>query len=135
MFANNAFCKVWEVKPSDGGKFKTVQLSTSKKKADGSGYETDFSGFARFVGKANELDFPSDAKLQLLSVGVTTSYDKEKKVTYTNYIVFDAKIAENNYPDGGAKSNDAAPKTSTTNEVADGFMNIPDGIDEELPFN
>ncbi|MCC2254613.1 single-stranded DNA-binding protein [Ruminococcus sp. CLA-AA-H200] len=37
----------------------------------------------------------------------------------------------------GQKSNNnqAAPATPSTNSNDDGFMNIPDGIDEELPFN
>ena len=28
-----------------------------------------------------------------------------------------------------------ADRPSPINAVSDGFMNIPDGIDEELPFN
>lgn len=128
MFANNAYAKVWEVKPSDNGKSKQVRLSTSRKKEDGS-YEQDFSGFVRFVGKANELDVKADDRIQLLSVGVTNNYVKEKNVTYTNFTCFDAKIAENNGT-GGSTSTPSSPAPSN-----DGFMNIPDGIDDELPFN
>ena len=128
MFANNAYAKVWEVKPSDNGKSKQVRLSTSRKKEDGS-YEQDFSGFVRFVGKANELDIKADDRIQMLSVGVTNNYVKEKNTTYTNYTCFDAKIAEN------TGTNSSTSGTSSSTPTNDGFMNIPDGIDDELPFN
>ena len=128
MFANNAYAKVWEVKPSDNGKSKQVRLSTSRKKEDGS-YEQDFSGFVRFVGKANELDIKADDRIQMLSVGVTNNYVKEKNTTYTNYTCFDAKIAENTGTNGSTSG------TSSSAPANDGFMNIPDGIDDELPFN
>ena len=131
MFANNAYAKVWEVKPSDNGKSKQVRLSTSRKKEDGS-YEQDFSGFVRFVGKANELDIKADDRVQLLSVGVTNNYVKEKSTTYTNYTCFDAKIAENN-GNSGTSGSTGTPNSSSP--ASDGFMNIPDGIDDELPFN
>ena len=40
----------------------------------------------------------------------------------------------NNYGGGyGGRNN--APAAPSSNVSADGFMNIPDGIDEELPFN
>ena len=34
-----------------------------------------------------------------------------------------------------AESQDNAPAAPTSTATGDGFMNIPDGIDEELPFN
>ena len=39
--------------------------------------------------------------------------------------------ADNGNTPAAAHGNDAAPASS----AIDGFMNIPDGIDEELPFN
>ena len=40
----------------------------------------------------------------------------------------------NNYG-GGYSGRNNAPAAPSSNVSADGFMNIPDGIDEELPFN
>ena len=58
---------------------------------------------------------------------VTNKYDKEKKTTYTNYVIFGFEEVDGN--NGGNNQSKAAPKKD------DGFMNIPDGVDEELPFN
>ena len=146
MFSNNAYAKVWEVQETtnqNGTTKKTLRVSTSKKKEDGT-YETDFSGFVTLVGKAKEKAVADGDRIQFLSVGVTNNYDKEKKITYTNYTCFDFKTqAEINATrnDGGASSTSSASQTSapSTSAPADvdagGFMNIPDGIDEDLPFN
>ena len=57
----------------------------------------------------------------------TGSYEKDGKKIYTTDIVVEAhEFCENK---GQAEEK---PKPSTDN---DGFMNIPDGIDDELPFN
>ena len=155
MFSNNAYAKVWkiqEVKTSNEKTKKTIQASTSKKKEDGS-YETDFSGFITLVGKARDKEIAEGDRIQLLSVGVTNNYDKEKKITYTNFICFDFKTqaeinrdnaARGNGGDGGTTTSPATETTSApASENADpaapddlgGFMNIPDGIDDDLPFN
>ena len=50
----------------------------------------------------------------------------------------DAKVPEDKYLDGAAKQAQACgntPYLGTPPQKDTGFMNIPDGIDEELPFN
>ena len=47
-------------------------------------------------------------------------------------IVVCGRIQNDNYNNGGYAGGGSAPAPSG---AGDGFMNIPDGIDEELPFN
>lgn len=121
------FVKVWEVE--NKGNYHIVSLSTSKKNKDTNEYETDFSNkFVRFIGTAHTLaaDLKKGDTIKLGSCEVTNKYDKEKNTTYTNYLVYSfEKEGDNN----NSNNNQPAPKSN------DGFMNIPDGIDEELPFN
>lgn len=122
MFSVGSYLKLWEEKRR-ADKYVDFQCSTSRKNQEGN-YETDFSSIVRFVGKAfNQVKNaqPKDS-FKILQCGVTNTYDKEKKVTYTNYVVFEVEAGNNNSSGGAAKKDD-------------GFMNIPDGIDEELPFN
>lgn len=121
------FVKVWEVE--NKGNYHIVSLSTSKKNKDTNEYETDFSNkFVRFIGTAHTLaaDLKKGDTIKLRSCEVTNKYDKEKNTTYTNYLVYSfEKEGDNN----NSNNNQSTPKSN------DGFMNIPDGIDEELPFN
>ena len=70
-----------------------------------------------------------------------------QKVYTTEVVVEDQEFAESKAASEGhqsvfgggygapAGSAPAAPAAGTGSSSADGFMNIPDGIDEELPFN
>lgn len=63
----------------------------------------------------------------------TGSYtNKEGNKVYTTDIAVEQVEFAESKRDGNT-SNNARPAPS--NAVGDGFMNIPDGIDEELPFN
>jgi len=88
MFGTGYYVKVW--KKENKGKYTDVQISSSKKNKDGV-YETDFSTIARFIGHAhNKIDQVNlKDSIKLLECGVSNKYDKEKKITYTNYVVFD----------------------------------------------
>lgn len=136
-FRTGTFAKVWNVKKGNGN-YYVAEMSTSKKMKDRDGndilengkakYETDWSNkFVRLVGtaakQAETLKAGDSVKIE--SCDVTNKYDKEKKVTYTNYVIFA-------FADNGSNSNQSsrnAPKQENS------FMNIPDGVDEELPFN
>lgn len=70
----------------------------------------------------------------------TGSYtNKEGQRVYTTDVV----VEEQEFAESKAASNEggfqaqpqAAAKPEPSAAMADGFMNIPDGIDEELPFN
>lgn len=121
MFANNNYAKVWKIFPKEkkDQKYTVVQLSTSRKDKKTNTYTTDFSGYIRLVGKAEEkaAELEAQDRIKMLTVGVTNSYNKEKKETYTQYVCFDFEF-EN--------------VKGQANVDADGFMEMPD--DAKLPF-
>ena len=58
------------------------------------------------------------------------------KVYTTDVVVEDHEFAESKNSAGSADNSGFAPAGRPAPAAAgDGFMNIPDGIDEELPFN
>ena len=72
-----------------------------------------------------------------IQTGSYTNRDGQKVYT-TDIVVEDQEFAESkaasdNYQGGGGFAPMDRPAPSTA--APDGFMNIPDGIDEELPFN
>ena len=126
-FRKDSYATVWEVKKGNGN-YSDVRLSTSRKNKQTDEYVTDFSGFVRFVGTAhqNAGSLKEKDRIKIGDCEVTNSYDKEKKVTYTNYAVFSFEMAN------GGQQNTAQ---QTQKQPIGGFENIPDSIDEELPFN
>lgn len=123
-FRNGAYATIWEVKAGKGN-YSDVRLSTSKKNKQTEQYETDFSGFVRFIGTAhqNAGSLKEKDRIRIGDCEVTNSYDKEKKVTYTNFAVFSFENANGN--------NANQSKPTDTN-----FVNVDNAIeDEELPFN
>lgn len=133
--SNGCYATVWEVKEGKGN-YMDVQLSTSKKDpATEKGYRTDWSGFVRFCGKAKEFAQGLDkgARIRITSFEVTNSYNKEKKVTFTNIAVYEAELATFNNNGGNSAS---AQKSALPDVAGDGFMNIPDDVEDGgLPFN
>lgn len=120
---NGAYATIWESKPGKGN-YMDVRLSTSKKNKQTDTYETDFSGWARFIGRANELgQLAERTRVKLNEVEVTNHYDKEKNQTYWSVAVFDAELCDS----------DSTPKNSQAHPEE--FLTIPDGIDDEIPFN
>lgn len=121
------FVKVWEIE--DKGNYHVVSLSTSKKNRDTDKYETDFnSKFVRFIGAAHTeaANLKAGDSIKLGSCEVTNHYDKEKKVEYTNYLVYSFE-KENG---GNSNNNNSAPAASNN-----GFVDVSDVTEDELPFN
>ena len=82
----------------------------------------------------------------LLTVIYTISEKQEKqrknrdgvKVYTTDVVIEEQEFAESKAAGGASTSNNsyqASPAPSPSVDIGDGFMNIPDGIDEELPFS
>ena len=73
-----------------------------------------------------------------IQTGSYTNRDGNKVYT-TDVVVEDQEFAESkSVSDANAGSFHAAapsPAPAPVSDAGDGFMNIPDGIDEELPFN
>lgn len=113
-FRNNAFAKVWEIKPNE--RFTDLRISISRKR-DGE-YVQDFSGYVRCIGDAHaKCEYLSDGdRIKITSCDVSNNYNKEKNITFYTCKVFDFENADG------------------TATVDPGFVNVPDGIDAELPF-
>ena len=122
-FRTGAYATIWEVKEGKG-KYTDVRLSTSRKNQSGE-YETDFSGFVRFIGDANTnaSNLKEKDRIRLGDVSVTNSYDREKKITYTNFQVYSFETADGSKPD-----------KQTTQKKETFNPDVPEGVDEELPF-
>lgn len=94
----------------------------------------DFINCVAF-GKAGEFAekyFHKGIKVAITGRIQTGSYTNKDgiKVYTTDVVIEDQEFAESK---NSSSDNNAAH--APARDVGDGFMNIPDGIDEELPFN
>ena len=101
--------------------------------------EADFFNCTAF-GKTAEFAekyFRKGTKICVTGRIETGSYTNKDgvKVYTTEVVVEDQEFAESKNSGSGDFSQPAASGSAAPVAAADGFMNIPDGIDEELPFN
>lgn len=112
---------------------------------NGDGQTADFIGCVAF-GKSGEFAekyLRKGTKVVVTGRIQTGSYTNREgqKVYTTDVVVEDCEFAESKNASGGGSYNGGgsgyAPSERPEPSMAagDGFMNIPDGIDEELPFN
>ena len=104
----------------------------------------DFIGCVAF-GKAGEFAekyFRKGTKVAISGRIQTGSYTNKEgvKVYTTDVVVEDQEFAESKNAAGSnggfsGAGNNASAGAEKPVAAGDGFMNIPDGIDEELPFN
>ena len=96
----------------------------------------DFIGCVAFgkLGEFAEKYLRKGTKVVVTGRIQTGSYTNKdgQKVYTTDVVVEECEFAESKGSGNNASSGNSAP---TPSSVGDGFMNIPDGIDEELPFN
>ncbi len=105
-FRTGAYAKVWEVTPMSDTSTK-VRLSVSRKNKQTGEYEQDFSGFVLCIGTAaarNAAKLKEGARIKLGDCDVTTKYDAQKKVTYTNFKLFSFEDADGNSSTGSDKT-------------------------------
>ena len=101
---------------------------------------TDFIGCVAFGRNAEFIEkyFRQGTKALITGRIQTGSYTNRdgQKVYTTDVVVEDQEFAESKN-DSGASDSGFAPvsRPQPSAAIGDGFMNIPDGIDEELPFN
>ena len=71
-----------------------------------------------------------------IQTGSYTNRDGQKVYT-TEVVVEESEFAESKANSSAPSNNSyqASPTPSPSSDIGDGFMNIPDGIDEELPFS
>lgn len=97
----------------------------------------DFISCVAFGGSAEfaEKYFRKGTKIAIVGRIQTGSYTNRdgQKVYTTEVVVEEQEFAESKNP-GSGSSQQKAPQQSP-DVGPDGFMNIPDGIEEELPFS
>ncbi len=121
-FRTGAYCTVWDVTPKSDVN-TVVRISISRKNKQSNEYEQDFSGFVSFIGTAaakKAACLKKGDRIKLGDVDVTTFYDKEKDVTYTNFKAF-------GFEDANTAS--STPITEPQPTVDDGEVS-----DDQLPF-
>lgn len=124
-FATGNYARVWEVVETKD-KYTVVKMSTSKKNKQTNEYEQDWAdGRVRLVGTAhNQIKAlgvgDKGVSVKIGSCDVSNKYDKDKKTTYTNYVVFNFDDATNNNTNG-SQANTQTPTA-------------PAQEDDDLPF-
>lgn len=98
---------------------------------------TDFIGCVAFGRNAEfaEKYLRQGTKIVLTGRIQTGSYTNRdgQKVYTTDIVVEEQEFAESKAAGNGGQNNYSRPSAASSD--ADGFMNIPDGIDDELPFS
>jgi len=69
-----------------------------------------------------------------IQTGSYTNRDGVRVYT-TDVVIEEQEFAESKAASASNNSYQASPAPSPSADIGDGFMNIPDGIDEELPFS
>ena len=69
-----------------------------------------------------------------IQTGSYTNRDGQKVYT-TDVVIEEQEFAESKAASASNSGYQASPSPSPSADIGDGFMNIPDGIDEELPFS
>lgn len=104
-------------------------------KRDGDEQTADFINCVAF-GKAGEFAekyLKKGTKIAVVGRIQTGSYANKdgQKVYTTDVVIEEQEFAESKNSSSSSDGQTSRPTPSSN----DGFMNIPDGIDEELPFN
>lgn len=89
-YRTGSYAKVWEVNPRSDTHV-SLRISTSRKNKQTGEYEQDFSGYVSALGTAaakKAASLKEGDRIKLGDVDVVTRYDKDKKVTYTNFNLF-----------------------------------------------
>ena len=107
---------------------------------DGDQQTADFINCVAFgrLGEFAEKYLRKGTKIAITGRIQTGSYTKPDgtKVYTTDVVVEESECAESkSASDNHASSFTPIDRPAPSSAAGDGFMNIPDGIDEELPFN
>ena len=128
-----------EVRYSNGGStVARFSLAVDRKfKREDEEQTADFINCVAFGKTAEFIEkyFFKGTKMVLEGRIQTGSYEKEGQRIYTTDVV----VEQVEFAESKASSDNSgyvpANRPSPSGAAGDGFMNIPDGIDEELPFN
>ena len=115
-------------------------LAVDKKRKRDDGITADFFRIVAFdrLAEFAEKYLHKGTKIAITGRIQTGSYTNKDgvKVYTTEVVIEEQEFAESKNSAGNADNSGFAPAGRPAPAAAgDGFMNIPDGIDEELPFN
>jgi single-strand DNA-binding protein len=114
----------------------TIAVNRRFKNNEGN-YDADFINCVAFGKSAEFIEkyFKKGMAIGITGRIQTGNYTNKDgvKVYTTDVVVEEAEFVESKNS-GGSSASSNVP-TNNNSPSADGFMNIPDGIDEELPFN
>ncbi len=101
--------------------------------------DADFVGCVSFGKTAEFIEkyFTQGMKMGAVGRIQTGSYTNKdgQKVYTTDVVVEEVEFVESKAISDANRSANSNNNSQPSSDVGDGFMNIPDGIDEELPFN
>ena len=127
-----------EVRYSQGENSMAIarfNLAVDRRIKKDSEQSADFINCVSFGKTAEFIDkyFKKGTKIALVGRIQTGSYTNKEgqKVYTTDVVVEEVEFAESK----GSGDNQQTSRPTPSQSTGDGFMNIPDGIDEELPFN
>lgn len=125
-----------EVRYTDGGtSIARFSLAVDRRYKQEGGQDADFPNCVAFgkTGEFIEKYFSKGMKIEVYGRIQTGSYTNNdgQKVYTTDVVVEEAYFVESKNTSQGTQPRITEPSSA----MGDGFMNIPDGIDEELPFN
>ena len=113
----------------------SVAVNRRFKNAEGN-YDADFINCVTFGKSAEFVEkyFKKGMAIGLTGRIQTGSYTNKdgQKVYTTDVVVEETEFVESKGASNTGNSNVSRPAPNTTSN--DGFINIPDGVDEELPF-
>lgn len=128
------FARIWSIE--DKGNYSVAKISTSRKRKDGDGYETDFQdGFVRLIGSAHERGktltvTEKGVAIQITSCEVTTPYNAETKKSYTNYAIFSFNVPDDKDSSSSVKNSKKSSAKTSKVKAAE----VENESDDDLPF-
>ncbi len=117
----------------------TLAVDRRKAKSEQGEQSADFINIVSF-GKTAEFAekyYKKGTKIIVSGRIQTGSYTNKEgvKVYTTEVVVEEQEFAESKNSGNSAATSNDAPAVTAEGGSGEGFMNIPEGIDEELPFN
>ena len=128
-FHTGAFAKVWGVTPISNTCTK-LRISVSRKNKETDEFEDDFSGFVLAVGTAaaaRASKLREGDRIKLGDVDVSTKYDRDSKVSYTNFKLF-------SFEDADSAGRSAPRAQARTRKPAEDDGGDYDDTVRDLPF-
>ena len=117
----------------------TLAVDRRFNRNNGEENNADFIGCVAFGRQAEfaEKYFRKGMRIAITGRIQTGSYTNKDgvRVYTTDVVVEEQEFAESKSASGSNDGGYSAPVQAPNTSISDGFMNIPDGIDEELPFN